>query len=52
MRNIFIACDTSDPKKVKKLLKITQFKIKGYRIYINLDWNFFILLKVVSLYRN
>ena len=41
MRNIFIACDTSDPKKVNKIIKNTQFKIKGYRIGYKFGLEFF-----------
>ena len=55
MRNIFIACDTSDPKKLKKLLKILNSKLKVTKSVINLDWNFFILLKgrqVISKLKN
>ena len=41
MKNIFIACDTSDPKKVNKIIKNTQFKIKGYRIGYKFGLEFF-----------
>ena len=41
MRNIFIACDSSDPKKVNKIIKNTQVKIKGYRIGYKFGLEFF-----------
>ena len=41
MKNIFIACDTSDPKKVNKIIKNTQFKVKGYRIGYKFGLEFF-----------
>ena len=52
MKNIFIACDTSDPKKVNKIIKNTQFKIKGYRIGYKFGLEFFYSKKVESLYLN
>ena len=45
MKNIFIACDTSDPKKVNKIIKNTQFKIKGYRIGYKFGLEFFYSIK-------
>ena len=45
MRNIFIACDTSDPKKVNKIIKNTQLKIKGYRIGYKFGLEFFYSIK-------
>ena len=41
MRNIFIACDTSNTKLVKKIVKNTQFKIKGYKIGYKFGIEFF-----------
>ena len=41
MRNIFIACDTSNTKLVKKIIKNTQFKIKGYKIGYKFGIEFF-----------
>ena len=41
MRNIFIACDTSNTKFVKKIIKNTQFKIKGYKIGYKFGIEFF-----------
>ena len=45
MKNIFIACDTSDPNKVNKIIKNTQFKIKGYRIGYKFGLEFFYSIK-------
>lgn len=45
MRNIFIACDTSDPKKINKIIKNTQVKIKGYRIGYKFGLEFFYSIK-------
>ena len=45
MKNIFIACDTSDPKKVNKIIKNTQLKIKGYRIGYKFGLEFFYSIK-------
>ena len=45
MRNIFIACDTSDPKKVNKIIKNAQVKIKGYRIGYKFGLEFFYSIK-------
>tara|TARA_B100000886_G_scaffold252009_1_gene177948 strand:- start:957 stop:1646 length:690 start_codon:yes stop_codon:yes gene_type:complete len=45
MRNIFIACDTSDPKKVNKIIKNSQFKIKGYRVGYKFGLEFFYSIK-------
>ena len=45
MKNIFIACDTSDPKKINKIIKNTQFKIKGYRIGYKFGLEFFYSIK-------
>ncbi len=41
MRNIFIACDTNNIKKIKKIIKKTQIKIKGYKIGYKLGLEFF-----------
>ena len=41
MRNIFIACDTSNTKLVKKIIKNTQFNIKGYKIGYKFGIEFF-----------
>ena len=41
MRNIFIACDTSNTKLVKKIIKNTHFKIKGYKIGYKFGIEFF-----------
>ena len=41
MRNIFIACDTSNTNLVKKIIKNTQFKIKGYKIGYKFGIEFF-----------
>ena len=41
MKNIFIACDTSNTKLVKKIIKNTQFKIKGYKIGYKFGIEFF-----------
>ena len=43
MRNIFIACDTSRVQEVKKIIKKSQIKLKGYRIGYKLGLEFFIL---------
>ena len=32
MKNIFIACDTNNIKKIKKIIKQKQFRLKEYRI--------------------
>ena len=45
MKNIFIACDTSDPKKINKIIKNTQFKIKGYRVGYKFGLEFFYSIK-------
>ena len=49
MRNIFIACDTSDPEKVNKIIKNSQFKIKGYRVGYKFGLEFFIIIVVVAI---
>tara|TARA_E500000331_G_C17067921_1_gene631250 strand:+ start:24 stop:713 length:690 start_codon:yes stop_codon:yes gene_type:complete len=41
MRNIFIACDSSDLKKVNKIIQNTQIKIKGYKIGYKFGLEFF-----------
>ncbi len=41
MRNIFIACDTSNLKQVKNIIKNTQIKIKGFRIGYKFGLEFF-----------
>ena len=45
MRNIFIACDTTDPKKVKKIIENSQFKINGYRVGYKFGLEFFYSIK-------
>ena len=41
MRNIFIACDTNDVRKVKKIIKNTKFKSKKYKIGYKFGLEFF-----------
>ena len=41
MRNIFIACDTNSVSVVKKIIKESQFKLKGYRISYKFGLEFF-----------
>ena len=41
MKNIFIACDTSNLKLVKKIIKNTQIKVEGYRIGYKFGLEFF-----------
>ncbi len=41
MKNIFIACDTSSTKKVKKIISQTRGKIKGYKIGYKFGLEFF-----------
>ncbi len=41
MRNIFIACDTSNIQKVKKIIQYSQIKISGYRIGYKFGLEFF-----------
>ncbi len=41
MRNIFIACDTSNVQKIKSIIKKTQIKIKGYKVGYKLGLEFF-----------
>ena len=41
MKNIFIACDTNNISKIKKIIKQTQFKIKKYRIGYKFGLEFF-----------
>ena len=55
MRNIFIACDTTDPKKVKKIIENSQFKINGYRVGYKFGLEFFYSIKgrpVISKLKN
>ena len=32
MKNIFIACDTSNLKEVKRIIKLSQVKLDGFKI--------------------
>ena len=32
MKNIFIACDTNNTQKVKKIIKLSQIKLKNFKI--------------------
>ena len=41
MKNIFIACDTSNTKLVRKIINSTQFRIKGYKIGYKFGIQFF-----------
>ena len=41
MRNIFIACDSSNVKVVKKIINQTQVKVKDYRIGYKFGLEFF-----------
>ncbi len=41
MRNIFIACDTSSTEIVKKIIKHSQIKLKGYKIGYKFGLEFF-----------
>ena len=41
MRNIFIACDTSSVQEVKKIIKLSQIKLKGYKIGYKFGLEFF-----------
>ena len=41
MRNIFIACDTSSPQNVNRIIKQSQIKLKGYRIGYKFGLEFF-----------
>jgi len=41
MRNIFIACDTSNVQEVKKIIKLSQIKLKGYKIGYKFGLEFF-----------
>tara|TARA_A100001015_G_scaffold311208_1_gene414004 strand:- start:544 stop:1236 length:693 start_codon:yes stop_codon:yes gene_type:complete len=41
MRNIFIACDTSNVQIIKKIINHTQIKIKGYKIGYKFGLEFF-----------
>ena len=41
MRNIFIACDTNDVRKVKKIIKNTKIKSKKYKIGYKFGLEFF-----------
>ena len=55
MKNIFIACDTTDPKKVKKIIENSQFKINGYRVGYKFGLEFFYSIKgrpVISKLKN
>ena len=42
MKNIFIACDTNNIQKIKKIIKQTQFRLKEYRIGYKFGLEFFI----------
>ena len=41
MKNIFIACDTNNIQKIKKIIRQTQFKFKEYRIGYKFGLEFF-----------
>jgi len=41
MRNIFIACDTSSTQIVKKIIKQSSIKLKGYKIGYKFGLEFF-----------
>ena len=41
MKNIFIACDTDKIKIVKKIIKQSQIKLKGYKIGYKFGLNFY-----------
>ena len=41
MKNIFIACDTSNIKEVKKIIKKSQIKLNGYKIGYKFGLEFF-----------
>lgn len=41
MKNIFIACDTSKEQEVRRIIKHSQIKIKGYRIGYKFGFEFF-----------
>ena len=41
MKNIFIACDTTVLKIVKKIIKQSQIKLKGYKIGYKFGLEFF-----------
>ena len=41
MRNIFIACDTNNAQEVKKIIKQSQVKFKGYKIGYKFGLEFF-----------
>lgn len=45
MRYIFIACDTSDPKKVNRIIKNSQLKTQGYRVGYKFGLEFFYSIK-------
>ena len=41
MKNIFIACDTNNIQIIKKIIKYTQVKAKGYKIGYKFGLEFF-----------
>ena len=41
MKNIFIACDTNNIQKIKKIIRQTQFRLKEYRIGYKFGLEFF-----------
>ena len=41
MKNIFIACDTNNPKIVKNIIKQSQIKIKNHKIGYKFGLEFF-----------
>lgn len=41
MKNIFIACDTNNIQKIKKIIRHTQFRLKEYRIGYKFGLEFF-----------
>ena len=41
MKNIFIACDTSNIQKVKKIILLSQIKLKNFRIGYKFGLEFF-----------
>ena len=41
MKNIFIACDTNNTQKVKKIIKLSQIKLKNFKIGYKFGLEFF-----------
>ena len=41
MKNIFIACDTNNIQKIKKIIRQRQFRLKEYRIGYKFCLEFF-----------